>query len=182
MLTIVVPETECFDEMSNEFLTLKEETLHLEHSLLSLSKWESNWQIPFLGKDEKTTEQTLDYIKCMTVDKNIDSSIYSRLTTDNIKEIRDYIESPMTATTFSDSKVGASRTSNQIVTSELIYNWMILLNIPFECQKWHLNRLLTLIKVCNIQNTPNKKMSRSELLSRNASLNAQRLKSLGTKG
>ena len=158
---------------------VKGQTLRLEHSLVSLSKWESKWCKPFLSKDEKTVEETLDYIKCMTLDQNVDSNVYFCLTEENIKQINDYISAPMTATTFSNNKKGASR---EQITSELVYYWMIALNIPFECQKWHLNRLLTLIRVCEIKSQPPKKMSRSELASRNAALNEERKRKLNTTG
>ena len=181
MLTITIPAVEMFNEETNEFLiTKKEQTLQLEHSLVSLSKWESKWCKAFLSKEEKTYEETLDYIKCMTITQNIDPDVYSRLTRANIDEINKYIEAPMTATTFyGDTQKGHNR---ETVTSELIYYWMISLNIPMECQKWHLNRLLTLIRVCNVKNTPPKKMSRQEIINRNAALNAARRKKLNSKG
>ena len=179
MLRIVVSEGEWFNEKTQEFTTIKEQTLQLEHSLVSLSKWESKWHKPFLGEGEKSFDEIIDYIRCMTLNQNIDPRVYSNLSKENVKEINDYIGDSMTATTFSDGRKGHSQ---EIVTSELIYYWMIALNIPFECQKWHLNRLLTLIRVCNIKNTPPKKMSRSEIMSRNAALNAARRKQLNSKG
>jgi len=180
MLRITIPAVEQWDEIKQEFVFTKEQTLSLEHSLVSLSKWESKWCKPFLTKQEKTFEETLDYIKCMTLTQNVDPEVYNYLTNGNIKEINEYIGAPMTATYFSDEKT--SKTSREQVTSELIYYWMIALNIPFECQKWHLNRLLTLIKVCNIKNQPPKKRSKKDIMSRNAALNAARRKQLNTKG
>ena len=180
MLRITVPATEIWDEGRQEFIYSKEQTLQLEHSLVSLSKWESKWNKPYLTKDEKTAEETIDYIKCMTLTQNVNPDVYRCLTNDNIDQIHKYINAPMTATTFSeDGKKGGNR---EQVTAELMYYWMIALNIPFECQKWHLNRLITLIRVCNVKNQPPKKMSRKDLLSRNASLNAARKKRLNTKG
>ena len=179
MLTIVVPEREYFDDSKNEFVHTKEVTLQLEHSLVSLSKWEAKWNKPFLSSNDKTEEEILDYIRCMTVTQNVDKSVYYRLSKENIEKINDYINLPMTATTFSDKN--ASR-NKETITAEIVYYWMIALNIPFECQKWHLNRLLTLVKVCSIKNTPPKKMSRNEIFSRNRALNASRRKALGTKG
>lgn len=180
MLRITIPAGEQWDEKNQEFITSKEQTLCLEHSLVSVSKWESKWCKPFLTKNAKNTDETIDYVKCMTITKNVDPSVYSFLTNENIERINHYIEAPMTATWFSDDKRGKS--SNEQVTSELIYYWMIALNIPMECQKWHLNRLLTLIKVCNIKNQPPKKMSKRDLMSRNRALNAARKKQYNTKG
>lgn len=180
MLQIVIPAVEYYDEVKEEFISAKEQTLQLEHSLVSLSKWESKWCKVFLSKQEKTPEETMDYIKCMTITQNVNPEVYSRLTQSNMDEIQQYIAAPMTATYF--SKNAAGRSSGEQVTSELIYYWMIALNIPFECQKWHLNRLLTLIRVCNVKNQPPKKMSKREIMSRNASLNAARKQQLNTTG
>lgn len=179
MLQITIPAVEQWDEKKQEFVTTKEQKLQLEHSLVSLSKWESKWCKPFLSKDKKTDEETIDYIRCMTLTQNVNPDIYNFVTDDNIKRVNDYIGEPMTATTFSSRKNSPNR---EIVTSELIYYWMIELHIPVEFQKWHLNRLLTLIQVCNIKNQPAKKMSRREIMSRNSSLNAARRKRLNTKG
>ena len=180
MLQIVIPGGELWDESKQEFVYGKEQVLQLEHSLVSLSKWESKWCKVFLSKEDKTTEETMDYIKCMTITPNVNPDIYNRLSRENIKEIEEYITSPMTATYFSKERGGKS--NSEQVTSELIYYWMIALNIPFECQKWHLNRLLTLIKVCNVKNQPPKKMSKRDIMSRNAALNAARRQQLNTKG
>ena len=180
MLTITVPATEEFDEIKGEFVYTKEQTLQLEHSLISISKWESRWCKPFLAKQEKTTEEVIDYVRCMTLNKNIDDDVYGCLTQANITAINDYIGAPMTATTFSGNELG--KKNGEQITSELIYYWMIALQIPFECQKWHINRLLTLIRVCNVKNAPPKKMSKREIMSRNSALNAARKKQLNTKG
>ena len=180
MLIITVPAFELWDEKNEKFVNIKECTLQLEHSLISLSKWESKWCKPFLFTKEKTEEETLDYVRCMTLTSRVSPEVYYGLTSENIKAINRYIEAPMTATCFGADRNG--RGNREIVTSELIYYWMIALNIPFECQKWHLNRLLTLIRVCNIKNQPAKKMSRREIMSRNAALNAARRKQLGTNG
>ena len=178
MLLLTIPPIEMFNEKTSEFVYSKETKISLEHSLVSLSKWESKWNKPFLSKDNKTLEETIDYIRCMTITQNVDPEVYFRLTDENINTINKYIESPMTATTFSDN----GHSSREIITSELIYYWMISLNIPMECQKWHLNRLLTLIRVCNIKNAPAKKMSRREIMNRNAALNAARRKKLNSTG
>lgn len=179
MLTITIPSQELFNDKTQEFVSIKGCTLQLEHSLVSLSKWESKWNKPFLSKEKKSIAETLDYIRCMTITQNINPEIYNFLTDKNIDDINNYIDAPMTATTFSDN---GSKDNREIVTSELIYYWMISLNVPMECQKWHLNRLLTLIRVCNVKNTPPKKMSRKEIMSRNAALNAARRKKLNSKG
>jgi hypothetical protein len=180
MLRIEIPiGTEGWDEQKQEFVEPKVQVLTLEHSLVSLSKWESKWCKPFLSKQEKTLEETIDYIKCMTLTHNVDSEIYNYLTKENVKQINDYIEAPMTATTF--SKDTSTKNNREIVTAELIYYWMIALNIPFECQKWHINRLLTLIRVCNVKNNPSKK-SKRDTIKDYAALNAARKKKLNTKG
>ena len=180
MLEITIPAIELWDEEKQEFINKKEQTLQLEHSLVSLSKWESKWCKSFLYTKNKTFEETLDYIKCMTITQNVSDDVYTRLTNQNIEDINNYIAAPMTATVFYDNKNQGGK--NETVTAELIYYWMISLNIPFECQKWHLNKLITLIRVCNVKNTPPKKMSKRELMSRNASLNAARRKQLNTRG
>lgn len=180
MLRITVPAAEYFDESRQMFIQKKEQTLQLEHSLVSLSKWEAKWKKAFLGKEEKTLEETLDYIRCMTITQNVDPEVYTRLTNANIKEINEYIGDPMTATTFRKDNPG--HPSRETITSELVYYWMIVNNIPPEYQKWHLNRLLTLIRVCTIKNTPPKKRGKSEIMRQNAALNAARRKKLGTTG
>lgn len=180
MLTITIPSVEMYDEETETFVSSKEQTLQLEHSLVSLSKWESKWCKAFLTKEEKTLEETKDYIRCMTITQNVDPNVYNALTQSNVEEINNYIAAPMTATTFFED--GQKGRNNEIVTSELIYYWMISFNIPMECQKWHLNRLLTLIRVCNVKNAPPKKYSRGDTMRRYASLNAARKKQLNTKG
>lgn len=180
MLQIDIPAGEFFDETHNEFINIKPTTLTLEHSLVSLSKWESKWCKPFLSKEEKTNEETLDYIKCMTLTQNVDPYVYLNLSTKNIEMIKEYIDHPHSATTIREDPNAPK--SREIITSELIYYWMIALQIPFECQKWHLNRLLTLIRVCNVKNSPPKKMSQRQLMSRNAALNAARRQRLHSSG
>ena len=180
MLQIVIPASEYWDESKNEFVSVKEQTLQLEHSLVSLSKWESKWCKAFHSKREKTNEEILDYIKCMTLTQNVKDEVYGRLTRANIEQINDYIEAPMTATKF--SKDNNSKSFRETITAELIYYWMISLNVPFECQKWHLNRLLTLIQVCNVKNQPPKKMGKRDVTNQYAALNAARRKQFNTKG
>ena len=180
MLQITIPATEQWDEYKEEFVTTKEQTLKLEHSLISVAKWESKWHKSFLSSKEKTAEEIIDYVRCMTLTPNVRPEVYSCLTKELMEQIFEYINAPMTATVL--PKNSHRRTSREPITAELIYYWMIALNIPFECQKWHLNRLLTLIKVCNIKNQPPKKMSKREIMSRNAALNAARRQQLNTKG
>lgn len=182
MLQIVVPDTEFWDSDKQEFLSMgKDQVLQLEHSLVSISKWEAKWNKEFLGK-EKTDEELLDYIRCMTLTQHVHPLAYHCITRENFKAIVDYIDAPMTATKF-HAVPGLTKTrSNEPITSELIYYWMISYNIPFECQKWHLNRLLTLIRVCSVKNQPQKKLSPREIMTRNAALNASRRKALNTRG
>lgn len=180
MLRITVPSVELWDERKQEFVYTKEQALQLEHSLVSLSKWESKWCKPFISKQEKTTEETIDYIKCMTLTQNVDPEVYQYIPEPLIGKINAYIDAPMTATTF--AKENNSKMSREQVTAELIYYWMIAFNIPFECQKWHLNRLLTLVRVCEVKNRKPKKMSKKDILRRNAALNEARRKKLNTRG
>lgn len=183
MLTIKIDSIELFDEKSQEFIQTEETTLNLEHSLVSLHKWESFWQKPFLSSEEKTNKEVLNYIECMTLSENTPKDVYTRLSSKNIKDISEYIDSKMSATWFNESTAKTGGPFNrEIITAEIIYYWMISLNIPFECQHWHLNKLLTLIKVCNLKNTPPKKMGRQELMSRNKALNEARKAQLNTNG
>lgn len=180
MLRLEISPQEFFDEERQEFVSSKGQILQLEHSLVSISKWESKWKKPFLSKEDKTYEETIDYIRCMTITQNVDSDVYRGITQEHIRMINEYTADTMTATFFTDHS--PKRGNGKLVTSELIYYWMIALNIPFECQKWHLNRLLTLIKVCNLESAPPKKQSKRSILSQNAALNAARRKRLGTRG
>lgn len=196
MLKIEFPGTkarEAWDPKNEEFFYIPEQkpaTLLLEHSLLSLSKWESKYHKPFLvqkkrGDDKPVhdADEMLYYIECMTVN-NVDPDIYYRLTDEHIQQIGDYIADPMTATTINrrGSQGSSGPRSNELVTSELIYYWMTVHQIPFECQKWHLNRLLMLIEVCNIKNAPQKKMSKADILRQNHAINSARRAKYHTRG
>ena len=171
---------EYFDEEKGEFIYPEAITLQMEHSLVSLSKWEAKWHKPFLSKEKMTDEETLDYIKCMTLTENVPDSVYSYISNNNIGEITDYINNPMTATTISKDKNG--KPNREIVTAELIDYWMISLGIPYEYRTFHLNKLLTLIEVCAIKNGPQKKMSKEEAMKQQRALNAARRKRLNSKG
>ena len=181
MLQITVPGIELYDEKNEEFIYLKERTLQLEHSLVSLSKWESKWCKPFISKTNKTDEEIKDYVKCMTITQNVDPDVYDRLSSSNYDEIEAYINAPMTATTFKEGRMGGKKHSG-VITNEIIYYWMVSLGIQKDYEKWHLNRLLTLIRVCNEKNTPSKKMSKSEIMKQNAAMNAARRQQFNSKG
>jgi hypothetical protein len=180
MLTIVVGGQEVFDEESQEFGVHGGVTLYLEHSLISLSKWEAKFEKPFLSTNEMTDEESLEYIKCMTITRNVPDETYAKLSGSDLKQIEQYIGAKMTATWFSEKSPKSRR--GEVVTSELIYYWMTVFGIPFECEKWHLARLFALIQICNNKQEKPKKISRSELAQRNRELNAQRKKELGTRG
>lgn len=180
MLVIKTEGEEFFNERTQEFGSTEGVTLKFEHSLVSLSKWESKHQIPFLGPQEKTPEQVLDYVRCMALGDH-SGDIIPHLSSDNLKEINAYVESKQSATTFGilpNERHGRP----EIITSELVYYWMVAHNIPFECETWHLNRLFSLIRICNVKNSPKKKMSSSAIAQRNREINAQRRAQLGTSG
>lgn len=179
LLQVTIPAFEKYDETTNTFSYVKEQKLSLEHSLVSLSKWESKWKKPFISKDPKSKEESIDYVRCMTTNKNVNPDVYYNIPADIFKEIEEYISDPMTATWIRETPQSGGR---QIITSELIYYWMVSYQIPFECQKWHLNRLIMLIRVCDEKNKQPKKMSKREILSRNAALNAARRAKYNTRG
>ena len=181
MLTITIPGGEFWDERTERFMYSDEKKLVLEHSLVSLSKWESKWCKPFLTKDEKTNDEILDYIRCMTITQNVDPKVYMCLTKSNINEIIQYMNAPMTATTI-NNRSAQKRFNREQITAEIIYYWMIAFKIPFECQKWHLNRLITLIRVCEIKNQKPKKRNPRDVLNQYAALDAARKKMHNTKG
>lgn len=180
MLKIQVKGRELFDEETLTFISAKDTVLQLEHSLISLAKWESKWHKPFLNNEQKTEEEMRDYIRCMTITQNVDPDVYYCMSEENLLEVKKYMEDPMTATWFNDKNNPKSR--QKAVTAELIYYWMITLGIPLEWEKRHLNRLLTLIRVCNNENAPKKKMSRKDVYKQNAALNEARKKKWGTTG
>ena len=178
MLKITIPASEQYDPVNNLFIQTKEQTLLMEHSLLSISKWEEKWKKPFLSKSQKTEEESIDYLKCMTITQNVDPMVYSAIDATIMSEISAYMEDSHTATTFSN--LGAP--SREIMTAEVIYYAMFANGIDKECEKWHLNKLLTLIKVFGEKNKEPKKMSRNQVMSRNRALNAARRKRLNSRG
>lgn len=181
MLLLNIPDKEYYNEETNEFVTVKGRTLQLEHSLVSISKWEAKYKKPFLESIKKLTRnEFLYYVKCMTITQNVQDNVYRNITNKEVQIITEYINDPMTATTFGPE--GKHPKGREHLTSELVYYYMTALNIPFECQKWHFNRLMTLIKVCSIKNTPPKKMNKSALRSRNRALNEARKAKLHTHG
>ncbi len=181
MLEIIVPAQEYYDEETNTFFNDKEVMLRMEHSLISISKWESKWHKAFLSKRPRSSEETLDYFRCMTINQ-VDPSVFSRLTTDNVSQIVDYINEPMTAVYMPKDDREGGRGPKDVTTSELLYYYMVSLGIPFDCEKWHLNRLLSLIHVCEIKNRPPKSMSKAEIARRNSKLNAARRAKHHTRG
>lgn len=180
MLKIEIPKRDFWDASKKEFIYIDATSISLEHSLVSISKWESKWHKPFYSKDKKTSEELIDYIKCMTISQNVDPLVYMALPESAINKIVEYMKDPMTATTVKE--LSNTPGSNKVLTSEVIYYYMIAFNIPFECQKWHINRLMTLIKVCNAKNTPPKKMGKAEALRRRNATNEARRQKLGTTG
>lgn len=180
MLRLIVPGDEYFNEETEEFETVGDVELLLEHSLISLSKWESKHLKPFLAKNDKTSEEILSYVEAMIVSPSYPSNVFSRFSQENLHSINDYIDSKYSATSF--GHLPEHRGSGETITSELIYYWMVALNIPFEVEYWHLNRLFALIRICNVKNSKSKKMPRHEIAARNRELNAQRRAQLGTSG
>jgi len=176
---ITIPSQELFVP-PDRFVYTKETTIKIEHSLVAIAKWEAKWHVPFLDAGtEKTNEMMIDYIRCMTISQNVDPSVYDNIPSSVLLEINEYIDDPMTATWFKDTKKSSK---GEIVTNELVYYWMIAQNIPMECAKWHFNHLMTLIRVCSEKNAPQKKMSKKDILSQNKALNAARRKASGSKG
>lgn len=176
MLKLVVPGTEMWDEDKSEFLYTEDTVLFLEHSLVSISKWESKYCKPFMTEEEKSMAELIDYIKFMTTNEIDDENVYSTIINNRelVKTIYEYMNAPMTATWF--SKENKKTRSREVITSEVIYYWMTALNIPFSCETWHINRLITLIRVCSEEQKPQKDLKLNDLYKRNSALNAARMK------
>jgi len=181
MLQLTIKGAEVYDERTNRIVTVPGQTLQLEHSLISVSKWEQKWKKPFLNNQDMTTEMTIDYVRCMTLTQNVNPDVYNYLTMDDLQKIRDYIDDPMTATWF---KKDSRRPNKDVITNEIVYYWMITFGIPLDpCQKWHFNRLMTLIRVCDEKSNPGrKKMSRRQAAEQYRNLNAMRRAKMGTRG
>lgn len=186
MLEIKVKEQRLYDENKNEFIYIKPVTLKLEHSLISIRKWESKHHKPFLGGkgDEKTLDELVDYISCMVINKeNVDPTVIYHLPAEVIQKVIVYIKDDMTATWFTGNhRVGASNILGEVVTAEIIYYWMISYNVPIELERWHLNQLLTLLKVINIKNGGEKKMSKRDAAIERTAENMRRRAKYHTKG
>lgn len=180
MLEIHVPEREFYDERNEVFIKTRPVILQLEHSLMSVSRWESKWRKPFLTDEDKTRAETMDYIRCMTINRDVDPNVYAALTSDDIQKIMDYVGAELTATKV--YRVKSTNAPKKTITSEVIYSWMVMYNVPFECQKWHISRLLKLLDVLEIANNPKNKMSKGETARSNAALNKARRAKLHSKG
>ena len=179
MLTLTIPAATLYNSATNEFIDTKEQTIVLEHSLVSISKWESKFCVPFIDH-ELTLPEFAEYVRCMTISQNVNPYVYSALTKQNVEDIKEYMDRKMTACKFSGKK--PRNTSGEFITSETLYYLMFGLGIPKECEKWHLNRLLALIRFCQAKTGPQEKMTKAETDAYYAKLNAQRKKKWGTKG
>ncbi len=181
-LTVTIPANEFWDFRKEEFVNTADTIIHIEHSLAAIAKWEAHWRKPFLSNNALTGEELLDYIRCMTLEEDIDFNVYLALSQQNMEAIRAYLEEPMTATWFKEEKKGKGGRMGSASTAEIIYYYMVELGIPFECENWHFNRLMTLIRVCSEKQAVPKKMARKDIFAQNAALNAQRKARLGTRG
>lgn len=175
MIKLIIPKRDLWDEKKQEFVTIPEETVRLEHSLLAIARWETKYHKPFLTKDEKGNDELFYYIRCMNLSDDLldeSTALLIAKNQENLFEIKEYLDDPATATTV--KKKPSNGSGGSFVTSELIYYYMTSLMIPFECEKWNLNRLLKLIEVCDAKNTPAKKPNRKDTMNRHRSLNAAR--------
>lgn len=194
MLEITIPaieQIELFDETTNTFFMsgsdLPAVTIQLEHSLVSLSKWESLWEKPFLDDVRKTQEETISYVQTMCLTPDVPSEVFDRLSPENMQQISEYINQKMTATWFSEPQNKLTPTKKEVITSEIIYYWMFALTIPWEFERWHVNRLFTLIKVTNEKNTPKDskntpKLGRAAIAANRRALAEQRRREYNTTG
>jgi hypothetical protein len=179
VLTITIPEVELYDEVNNEFISIKEQKIQLEHSLISISKWEAKWKIPFLDSRQRSNESMIDYVRCMTVTPNVHPAAYNYIPKGEFDKVGNYIKDTMSATTLPEYR---GKPNREIMTSELLYYYVIANGIPIECQKWHLNRLMTLIRIFDVKNTKGKKMPLKEVYQNNTALNEARRAMYNSKG
>ena len=171
VLDLYIPGKEFWNSELQEFIYTKDITLHLKHSLVSLTRWEQHYKRRFLDNGPKNEEEYRFYIQCMTLNKDVDPLVYTVLQEDDIKKVTDYLHDSMTATTL--PKQNNNRSNSEKLSSELIYYYMTALNIPFECEKWFLNNLIILISIASIKNNPQEKKSKPSWSSIRA-LNAER--------
>lgn len=183
-LELNIKENEFWDRNKGEFINIQDTTIHIEHSLASIAKWESRWKKPFFGDKPLSGDELRDYIRCMTLDEGVDPNVYLGVTMEHVKTITAYLEDPMTATWFKkdEEKSAGKKRPGQVMTAEIFYYYMVELGIPFECENWHFNRLATLVRVCSEKQAVPKKMSKKDIFAQNAMLNAKRKARLGTKG
>lgn len=183
MLQIYLDDVHCFDEATETFIDIKGQMIKLEHSLVSISKWESKWKKPFLSKEGHTREETIDYIRFMTITQNVNPLLFRYISDENILRINAYMDDPMSATTFTKQEGKGSGSNGKYTTSEEIYYYMVACQIPWDAEKWHFNRLMTLIKICEERNKPKKKMrNKGELARQRRSLNAARRAKMNSRG
>ena len=187
MVEIYIPKSQIIDEETGVVYTAEKDwKLALEHSLISVQKWEAKWHVAFLNKGTRTFEQTIDYLRCMTLTPNVPDEVYYCIPHTELKRVLEYVDDPMTATRINDGFDSGNsygkKMGKDVITAEVIYNWMISLNIPTEYRKWHLNQLLTLIRVINAKNQPKKKRRMRDVLEEYKSINEANKRRFGTKG
>lgn len=182
MLQIRIDDVDCFDERTETFTTIKGQTLQLEHSLVSISKWEAKWKKPFLSREGQNREETIDYIRFMTITQNVNPKIYDLITDAHIRAVNNYINDPMTATTFTKQEGKGAGPGGKVITSEEIYYYMTAFQIPWKAERWHFNRLMTLIHICEEKNKPKKKMRKGDIARQRRGLNAARRAKYNTRG
>ena len=183
-IVVTVPKSEVYDEENDIFYEIKNEvTLVMEHNLIAISRWESKFHKPYLTKDTKTNEEILYYLECMTITKGVESYVYRCIPKSELLRITEYINDPMTGTTVRESPYAKKQGKEEIQSAELLYYYMFKLGIPKECENWHLNRLMTLMKVYGAKDEkPDGKASRSELIARNRAINARNRSKYHSKG
>lgn len=182
MLTVHIPDVELFNNATGEFSYAKGGTLTLEHSLVAVHEWESKWKKPYLSQKKKTREESVDYIRCMIVEGHVDDEALRAIPNDVMTTVDNYIHDPMTATIIHSEGQSSNSSNGTFTTAEIIYWQMTVLNIPIVFETRHLNKLLTLIKICSIKNGKPKMLSKQERYERNRKINEQNKKRYNTKG